>query len=92
MMTISFHSVLIFLWWFEDDITLSDKDQEVNHSIEAVGCNSDFVCKELDVKDELHGRQISLKGHPAHDALSEKVLSESSSMHKQSEGLTSNSV
>lgn len=86
MMTISFHSVLIFLWWFEDDITLSDKNQEVNHSIEAVSCSSDLVCEKLDVKDQLHGRQILLKGHLAHDALSDKLLSESSNPREQSEG------
>ncbi|XP_048328942.2 uncharacterized protein LOC107419036 isoform X1 [Ziziphus jujuba] len=75
----------------EDDITVFDKDQELSNSVEASDCNSDLVCKEQDVKYQLHGQQISLEGHLVNHASSEKVISGSLNLHEESKDLRSSS-
>lgn len=71
----------------EDDITLSDGDQEVHDSTDALNRNSDVIHGELDVKKHLHRAQSS-PGWTAPQGVScEKVSSSlSSELCKQSEG------
>ncbi|BBN68648.1 histone-lysine N-methyltransferase, partial [Prunus dulcis] len=70
----------------EDDITLSDRDQGVNDSIEALNGKSDLIDDELDLKRQLHMPQSSPEWREAQGVFCEKVsCSLSSQLCKLSE-------
>ncbi|KAF7806275.1 Zinc finger CCCH domain-containing protein 55 isoform A [Senna tora] len=57
----------------EDDITLSDKDLEMSHTIEALNQQSDCVVENLSMKDQTQQLQNSMENRPVNDILDSGV-------------------